>query len=70
MSRLFFNPLSVWSGLVLITKAEKNPKARDPRTYLLERFTPSAVFQLGELNLKETAWGGHSRHLKQEMQSG
>jgi hypothetical protein len=55
MSRLFLNPLSVCRGLVLIINAEKKPKARDPRTYLLERFTPSTVFQLGKRKLKETA---------------
>ena len=70
ISRLFFNPLSDWRGLVLITRDETKPKAKDPKTYLLERFTPSTVFQLGEMqNRKETALGGHSRHLKQEMQS-
>jgi hypothetical protein len=69
MSLLFFNPLSVWRGLVLITRAEKKPKASDPKTYLLERFTPSADFQTGGTNAKETASGGHSRHLKQEIQS-
>jgi hypothetical protein len=47
MRRLFFNPLSVWRGLVLITNAEKKPNARDPKTYLLERLTPSTVLQPG-----------------------
>ncbi len=69
MSLLFLKPLSVCRGLVLITNAETKPKARDPKTYLLERLTPSVAFQRGEAKLKETARGGHSRHLKQEIQS-
>ncbi len=48
MSLLFLKPLSVCKGLVLITNAETKPKARDPKTYLLERLIPSAAFQLGE----------------------
>jgi hypothetical protein len=46
-----------WRGLVLITNAETKPKARDPKTYLLDRFTPSADFQIGKEKLKETAFG-------------
>jgi hypothetical protein len=69
MSLLFFNPLSVWSGFALIRSAETKPKPKDPKTYLLERFTPFADFQLGLTNLNVVTSGGHSRHLKQEMQS-
>jgi len=34
---LFFNVLSVWRGLVLMTRAERRPRPKEPRTYLLER---------------------------------
>jgi hypothetical protein len=63
------NPLSDWRGLALIINADTTPKARDPKTYLLERFTPFTVLLRGKPKWKETASGGHSRHLKQEMQS-
>jgi hypothetical protein len=45
------------------------PNAKDPRTYLLERLTPFTVLHRGTPKRKETASGGHSRHLKQETQS-
>src|SRR5512139_57364 len=69
MSRLFFSQLSVCRGLVLMARAEKAPKARDPTTYLRERETPSAVFHRGRWKPKAVASGGQSRHWKQEMQS-
>ena len=47
ISRLFFRPLSVWRGFVLMTRAEKRPKPREPRTYLLERETDSVAFHAG-----------------------
>ena len=69
MSLLFFNPRSVWSGFALIISAETKPKPKDPKTYLLERSTPFVDFQLGVINLNVVTSGGHSRHLKHEMQS-
>ena len=69
MSLLFFNPLSVWSGFALTRSAETKPKPKDPKTYLLERSTPLVDFKLGVENLNVVTSGGHSRHLKQEIQS-
>jgi len=53
----------------LITNAEKKPKSKEPRTYLLERETGLASDKPEKAKPKETALGGHSRHVKQVMQS-
>ncbi len=52
-----------------MTRAEKKPKPRAPKIYLLERDTGFLSPEPGKVKPKETAFGGHSRHLRQEMQS-
>ncbi len=52
-----------------MTRAEKNPKPSAPKTYLLEREAGALSPEDGKEKPNETAFGGHSRQVKQEMQS-